>query len=82
MEEIGEAAYVTESVNGRIPDDFPVGVYIRNGKLISSLSVFFVSSDYIICLSEIFLVLEYNNNLHLFRTYILAVFFVKQNVSE
>ncbi|KAH6835825.1 hypothetical protein C2S53_006580 [Perilla frutescens var. hirtella] len=31
VEEIGEAVDVSEWINGRIPDDFPVGVYIRNG---------------------------------------------------
>lgn len=51
VEEIGEAVDVTELINGRIPDDFPIGVYIRNGKLSSStksLSVSFVGSDHII----------------------------------
>lgn len=32
VEEVAEAVDVTESINGKIPDDFPVGVYIRNGK--------------------------------------------------
>ncbi|KAL7159334.1 hypothetical protein ABFS83_01G020300 [Erythranthe nasuta] len=31
VEEIGKAVQVTGSVNGRIPDNFPAGVYIRNG---------------------------------------------------
>ncbi|KAG6389428.1 hypothetical protein SASPL_150896 [Salvia splendens] len=31
VEEIGEAVDVAESINGRIPDGFPAGVYIRNG---------------------------------------------------
>ncbi|XP_047968412.1 carotenoid 9,10(9',10')-cleavage dioxygenase 1-like [Salvia hispanica] len=31
VEEIGEAVDVTESINGRIPDGFPAGAYIRNG---------------------------------------------------
>lgn len=30
VEELGEAVLVT-SIQGRIPDDFPEGVYIRNG---------------------------------------------------
>lgn len=31
MDEIGEAVVVT-TVEGKIPDDFPEGVYIRNGQ--------------------------------------------------
>lgn len=31
VEEIGNVVQVTGSVNGRIPDDFPEGAYIRNG---------------------------------------------------
>ncbi|KAF5940223.1 hypothetical protein HYC85_021390 [Camellia sinensis] len=31
VEEIGEAVHVT-AIEGRIPHDFPKGVYIRNGK--------------------------------------------------
>lgn len=36
VEELGEAVRVT-SIEGSIPDEFPEGVYIRNGMLIATI---------------------------------------------
>ncbi|KAL2543568.1 carotenoid 9 [Forsythia ovata] len=50
VEEIGEAIFLT-NIEGRIPDDFPEGVYIRNGSnplfggLLSAVSLFGRTSE-------------------------------------